>query len=94
MARGQWIVAEDIHECGCLMAGYKNDDGTTCVNINYCPRHAAADEMYEALQGLGVPRLAAECFCQHIETVGQVHTDECAAARYAIASADGDKEVA
>jgi hypothetical protein len=48
MATGTWIVAEDTLKCGCLMIGYLNEDDTTCVDMQFCPKHRAAPEMYEA----------------------------------------------
>lgn len=50
MATGAWLVAEDIYECGCIVAGYKTDDGKSYASTDYCTTHGAAFKTRAALR--------------------------------------------
>ena len=85
MATGKWIIAEDIRECGCLMIGYLNEDDTTRVDMHYCPKHKAAPEMYEALEGI-----ASGGCCETEGCTPDNPYCDANIARAALALADGD----
>ena len=61
--------------------------------IVYCPLHAAAPALLEALEALGYAPWQLpdhRCFCLNLAQADNGHTGECLAARAAIAQAKGE----
>lgn len=86
--------------CGCIANLRLGYDGRESADIDYCPRHAAADELYEALGD----DLSGRQFAELLLIVGRKMEDEgggpladclfdkALRVSYALALADGDKD--
>ena len=72
------MIEITVGDCGCSVSQHRASPLT--VTMNYCPKHAAADEMYDA----------HDLVIQEVHNTGNISTDTIRIIAAALALADGD----